>query len=113
MDSPHVMNDFWDKYLFLSNFYSCMICYDGRIFKSVEAAFQASKTLNPKERSEFQDFNPHNAKKKGRRVILRPDWENVKDNIMKELLNIKFQKYGELLGRLLQTGNALLIESND
>ncbi|MCD7839046.1 MAG: NADAR family protein [Erysipelotrichaceae bacterium] len=51
------------------------------------------------------------AKRAGRKVKLRTDWEDVKLNIMKELIMIKFQN-PLLKEKLLNTGDALLIEGN-
>ncbi|MGX8680786.1 MAG: NADAR family protein, partial [bacterium] len=52
------------------------------------------------------------AKKKGRRVLLRDDWEQVKDRIMEEIVLAKFQQNPELKAQLLATGDAMLEEGN-
>ena len=41
-------------YGFLSNFYNCCIEYEGKVYSSVENAFQASKTLSGDEREEVR-----------------------------------------------------------
>jgi ribA/ribD-fused uncharacterized protein len=41
---------------------------------------------------------------------LRPDWEIVKDDIMREILREKFAQHLELRALLLSTGDAQLIE---
>ena len=47
----------------------------------------------------------------GRRVKLRPDWENVKNEVMRELLMVKFGS-GKLREWLLATGDEKLVEGN-
>ena len=80
-------------YAFLSNFYPCKIVdreYPGIIYNSVEAAFQAAKVKEEKVRREFSFLEPNFAKKKGRKIKLRPDWEQVKDSIMEYYCRQKF-----------------------
>ena len=64
-------------YAFLSNFYPSRIYYRGYWYANNEAAFQAQKTLSPKEQLQFTKLrNPKDAKKLGREVQLRSDWES-------------------------------------
>lgn len=73
---------FTGEFAFLSNFWPCRVELDGMIFPGVEQAFQAAKTLDPAERCHFVDLNPGAAKRAGRKVELRPDWQQVKVGIM-------------------------------
>lgn len=98
---------------FLSNFYEVPVEYDGIIYGSVEAAFQAQKCIDDEEKRKFSDLRPVKAKKAGMRVPLRKDWEDVKLEIMKALVQAKFTQNSELAQRLLSTGEAELIEGND
>lgn len=78
--------------------------------KNNEAAFQAMKCT---ERiKEFVNLNPSEAKRLGRRVKLRTDWEDVKENIMYEICMAKFTQHQKLRMMLLNTKNATLIEGN-
>lgn len=54
---------FRGEYGFLSNFYNCCIGYEGKVYPSVEDAFQASKTLSGDEREIFTKCTPIEAKK--------------------------------------------------
>lgn len=54
---------FRGEYEFLSNFYNCYIEYGGKVYPSVENAFQASKTLSEEERVIFTKCTPIEAKK--------------------------------------------------
>ena len=103
---------FSGEYRYLSNFYPCKIEYEGLVYSSVEAAFQAAKCSVPAERAAFAFYTAPQAKKAGRQVKLREDWESVKTDILCSLLFIKFRDNPGLLTLLLQTGNAVLIEEN-
>lgn len=103
---------FTDDYFFLSNFSFSPITYEGIKYNSVEAAFQATKTLDINERKSFSKLSPSQAKAKGRQVELRSDWEEIKDNVMKELIILKFVNNPEYKRKLLATGCAELIEEN-
>ena len=107
------ITSFRNKYNFLSNFYLIDIEYNGLIFKSVEHAYQALKADNYNDMIYVKDSEtPSIAKKRGRIIKIRPDWNNVKISIMKDLLNKKFQdEY--LKNKLLKTSNFKLIEGND
>lgn len=71
------ISEFRGEYYFLSNFYSAPVTYNGMCFENNEAAFQAAKC--PERMTEFCRLNPSEAKRLGRRVKLRGDWEAVKD----------------------------------
>lgn len=107
-----VIKSFTGEYSFLSNFYGCFIPYMGLTFPTVEHAFQAAKSLDPEVRRRFQ-YCPSaaDAKRCGKMVDLRPDWEQVKIDIMTDLIRIKFQ-HPELCKKLLDTESAYLEEGN-
>ena len=98
---------------FLSNFHPSPIRVQGIWFPTVEHAFQAAKTLNPAERDEIaRATTPGRAKRLGRRVTLRRDWESVKVGVMEDLLRRKFDGVGPLRQQLQDTSPAELIEGN-
>lgn len=108
-----VIDKFRGEYAFLSNFAPCKVTYNGKIYRTVEHAFQAAKSLDEMEQKIFLFVSdPAEAKRWGRQVHLRPDWEKVKENVMKDLLKQKFNnlKYKE---KLLATENNTLIEGNN
>lgn len=102
---------FRDEYFFLSNFYPHELYFHGMTFHNSEAAFQAMKTQDIAEQLQFTLLTPQEAKRLGRRINLRPDWEQVKDGIMKAVLRAKFSDL-ELRNRLLATGDVELVEGN-
>jgi ribA/ribD-fused uncharacterized protein len=106
------INIFRGQYRFLSNFEGPEIEFEGLRYKTLEAAFQAAKTTDPAEKLYIQSLpTPGQAKRAGRRVTLRPDWESVKLSVMETLLRQKFSQgpWGEWL---LATEDEDLIEGN-
>ena len=108
-----MINSFRNEYYFLSNFYEAPVTYNGITYKNNEAAFQAQKVAPSKEAMlEFKDLNPTEAKKLGRKVSLRPDWENVKVGVMEDLVYAKFSQNTDLQEKLIDTGDEYLEEGN-
>lgn len=105
-----VIDTFKGKYFFLSNFYPAVVEYQDCRFENNEAAFQAAKC--PERMPEFCGLTPNAAKRLGRKVALRSDWETVKYDIMYEVCMAKFTQNPDLLSKLLATGDANLIEGN-
>ena len=104
---------FTGKYRFLSNFHMCYIRWGGgNLYPSVENAYQAAKTMDMNERIKFLNIYPGAAKKLGRTLKLRENWEDVKVGTMLVLLAIKFSE-PKLRAKLLATGDAKLVEGND
>lgn len=104
------IDSFRGKYFFLSNFFVSDIRYNGLTFLNNEAAFQAQKC--PERANEFCGLNPSDAKRLGRKVWLRSDWETVKDKVMYDVCHAKFSQNAELRKQLLKTGDVELIERN-
>lgn len=96
---------FRDKYWFLSNMYPCdvTLAVGGatRTFSCAEAAFQACKC--PARADEFVGVDGFAAKRLGRRVPLRADWEETKLATMERVLRAKFGANPALMARLRET----------
>ena len=108
-----VIDSFRGEYRFLSNFYPCPIVFEGDLYPSLEHAFQAAKSLDPNERKVVRlCAKPGDAKRAGRKVKKREDWDDVRVGVMRELLHQKFND-PQLRQRLLNTEGAELIEGND
>lgn len=103
---------FRGKYQFLSNMYSASFEWNGRSYKNSEAAFQSAKSLDPAVRDEFSEMTGVVAKREGKKVLLRRDWEDVKDGIMEEVVREKFIQNPDLLKKLIDTGDLELVEGN-
>lgn len=108
-----MINSFKGKYYFLSNFYEIDVEYEGITYKNNEAAFQAQKCIDKKDRFKFCDLNASEAKHLGRKVNLRKDWENIKYNIMFDIVKAKFDQHPDLQEQLLLINDEMLIEGND
>lgn len=99
----------WTK---LGNYSSCVVFYNGHAYQSVEHAYQAQKSLDPVAQKQIRDQpTPATAKKLARNVALRPNWDDVKVGIMRELLCEKFSQEPER-SILLATGDHELVEGN-
>lgn len=99
----------WTK---LGNYSSCVVFYKGHAYQSVEHAYQAQKSLDPGVQKLIRDCpTPATAKKTARAVRLREDWEQVKDQVMLDLLREKFVQEPER-SILLSTGDEELVEGN-
>lgn len=108
----NVINSFRGDFAFLSNFANVSIVYEGVVYPNVEHAFQGAKCANPTDKLMIARLaTPALAKKAGRRVQMRSDWDGIKVGVMKELLTLKFQN-PKLRQMLLKTGDAVLIEGN-
>ena len=107
-----MINCFEREYAFLSNFYPSPIEYEGIKYPTVEAAFQAAKTLDLHMKMTIATAdNPGKAKRMGRKVVLREDWEEIKDQVMEDCLRLKFSD-PILREKLLATGDEELEEGN-
>lgn len=115
-DSPRTdtspITSFRGDFKFLSNFAITPFVYDGQPYTNAEAAFQAQKILDLKKREKFSFYDPKTAKRMGRTGSLRHDWEDVKLDIMENILYAKFTSNDTLRLQLLSTGNRLIIEGN-
>ena len=98
---------------FLSNFYPARVEVDGICYQNAEAAFQAQKCTDVAERGAFAGLDAVKAKRKGRQVKLRSDWDAVRLSVMEEVVRAKFLQNPDLAARLAATGTMPLEEGND
>lgn len=110
---PLKIAEFQGDYRFLSNFWPAHVEFDGITYPTAEHAYQAAKTLDPAERRRIAALpTPAEAKREGRALPLRPDWEQVKLDVMERCVRYKFSHDADLRARLLATGDAQLEEGN-
>lgn len=114
------MSDVIDRFnltnKFLSNFYPSTIRINGKLFPTVEHAYQALKTTNQDEQEKIRNaVSPSQAKKLGKMLersgLMKESWDEIKISVMAELLEQKFEN-PFLRHKLLDTGNKTLIEGN-
>lgn len=107
------ITEFKGEFWWLSNFSPSKVILDGYEYPSVEHAYQAAKTVDPNERKQVRDApGPGQAKKLGRKVAMREDWEQAKIGVMESMLRQKFDPESELAKKLLETGDGQLVEGN-
>lgn len=108
-----MITEFDGKYAFLSNFFYAPFVYDGIIYPTNEHFFQAMKTLDQEKRKQIAEAKtPGAAKRMGRQVQLREDWEEVKYTVMRIGVERKFDAHPELASKLIATNDCILIEGN-
>ena len=102
-----VINKFRGQYSFLSNFY---VTKDG---KSVEHYYRAAKATNIKDYIQIiNSHTPADAKKLGRTIKVRDDWDQIKLIVMEQLLIKKFSDQ-ILAEKLIATLDYELVEENN
>lgn len=100
----------WGRF---SNFAATPFTLDGKRWRTSEHCFQAAKFPGHPQADAIHAANsPAIAARLGRsrKAPLRPDWESVKEDVMRRALAAKFAAHGELRELLLSTGDAELIE---
>jgi len=106
------IDSFRGRYWFLSNFYPCVMDFEGITYPSSEHAFQAAKSHDRNFKvSISQVKKPGKAKSLGWKVKCRDDWDDVRVDVMRDVLKAKFGK-PNMARMLLETGDAHLEEGN-
>lgn len=110
--SPSMITAFTGPHACLSNFYPSKIVMDGNEFPTAEHAFQAAKATSAADFQKIQAAStPAFAKAAGRKIAIRPDWDQVKREIMLRILMIKFER-GFSRDHLIETNGWHLVEAN-
>lgn len=122
-DSIMTIVEFQGEYRFLSNFWFIPIRFteeyeqDGLVYPTLEHAYQAAKTTSVNERRVIVNIaKPGDAKRAGRQLTMRRDWDSIKRQIMLDLLRYKFSDvtpyHLDLQNKLIATKDQELIEGN-
>ncbi len=102
------------EYGCFSNFSRHGLELDGVWWPTSEHYFQAQKFAGTPHAEQIRQVNnPKDAANMGRdrKRPLRPDWETVKDDIMRRAVLKKFQTHDEIREILLGTGDEELVEN--
>ena len=87
--------------------------FSGIVYTTSEHAYQAAKTLDDNAKMNISVIgSPGDAKKYGKSVRLRVDWDDVKLEIMTAIVREKFMQNPSLKEKLLATADLELIEGN-
>lgn len=106
------IGEFTGEWRFLSNFYASPLTIEGITYPTVEHAFQAGKTLNVDQRLAVSKCRTAaEAKRMGRTVTMRADWDTARVKVMTRLVGLKFRD-PQLRAQLLATGDTELVEGN-
>jgi ribA/ribD-fused uncharacterized protein len=89
------------------------VAFDGLWFSTVENAYQAAKERTRQQRMSYLNVTPFKAKKMGRELHLREGWEDIKFDVMHDLVFQKFDNNKSLGDKLLATGDVQIVEGND
>lgn len=112
-----MITSFTGEHEFLSNFHEhpfMLPALPGTWFGTAEHAFQAAKAMSGVDWAKIvRAPTPYQAKKIGRAIDCRADWDQVRRRVMLEVLLAKFTSSDDLAGRLRATGTAMLVEGND
>lgn len=102
-----------DPYGFMSNFKRArMFIYD-RWWNNVEAPYQSRKTNVQSEIDAiWKSEHPVEVRELGQKVSMRPDWDQVKRQVMTECCLAKFLQHTDLRKQLIETGSEELIEDS-
>lgn len=105
------------KYFPLDNFYEedIEVEFDGLIYSNSEAAFQSAKLKNVNARKDFTEMYAGESKACGKNPYLtklRPDWNEVKDEIMYRIVKDKLMRNPWIIDLLLSTGKKIIEEGN-
>ena len=107
------INEFTNRNRFLSNFYRSPIHHQGINYPTAEYLYQAFKTTERSMRRKISLLNtPGKAKRMGKTIKLRKDWEGIKIIVMRWVIGLKFDQNLELRQLLLAIEDSILIEGN-
>lgn len=109
---PDVINSFKGDYAFLGNQFSCRFVWQGLEYRNAEAAFQASKCADNSEREAYTRCTAKNAVQIGNEQTPRDGWEEERLSIMESILRAKFEQNPDLMKKLTETRNSILINGN-
>ena len=102
------------EYGYLATYSNHGFFKDGIYWKTSEHYYQAQKFVEPEVKLKIANAKtPKIASTIGRdrNLNLRSDWEEIKQNIMYDAVYFKFKQNEDILRKLLDTGNAKLVEA--
>jgi len=104
---------FIGEFFWLSNFFGCPVVVDRIKFQSTEHAYQMFKTDDLEWRKKIRNAkSPGHAKRLGAACPMRPDWDDIKVDVMRKCIRAKFTQNEDLKAKLLATGDEHLEEGN-
>ena len=101
---PRIIDNFRDR---------APVWYKEHQYKTSEHAFHAQKAENEKDRQYVADAaTPAEAKQRGRQIVCRAGWDDIRVDEMGMIVYFKYTQNDDIRLKLVQTGDAILIEGN-
>lgn len=104
------------EYGYLSNLYWVDVKFENRTFRSSEDAYQFGKPLDGMVAEWLITApKPHLCAMAAHSLLafdIRPDWQDIKVDRMRDVLSAKFTQHEDLKKKLLETRDAILIEDS-
>lgn len=100
------INEFKGKHRFLSNFGGTLPITSEHLFQAMKAREWESMLYV------LAAPTPGEAKRRGRQIECREDWDEIKEDVMWCVIQVKFAPGTEYAKQLLDTGDADLVEGN-
>lgn len=108
-----MIGPFTGEYRWLSNFSWHAVSVHGHLYPTMEHYYQASKAANAGGYTDVMTAGtPGAAKRAGRLIEIRPDFEEKKRAIMMLGVLAKFTQHDDLRAKLTATGTEQLVEVN-
>lgn len=113
-----MITSFRNENYFLSNMFPTKVTVPWGTYECAEAAFQAAKCVDETQKTMFINIDGFTAKKlggiygyNGHKIVLRPDWNDISYDIMRQVVTAKFSN-DILAQKLLATGEEELVEGS-
>lgn len=98
-----------------SNFSSFMLEWKGQLYMTSEHAYQTEKFTDPEIIQQIKEArSAHDAFKIAREHgdIVRPDWLNVRVQVMEEIIKAKIAQHSYVKQKLIESGNREIVEDS-
>jgi N-glycosidase YbiA len=102
-----------DPYGWMSNFYPASITIGEKMYPTSEHYFQACKMVNTEDHEKMRAIQSPNAvaqEGRKRKYRIYSNWDNMRDDVMREALYAKFTQHEHLAIALKATGTSQLVE---
>jgi ribA/ribD-fused uncharacterized protein len=104
------------KFYVFDNFSAHAVEFDGQLYPTAEAAYQAAKCTDPKGKEEIRNArSPRQAKVLANEVYKAakdPAWGSKKAETMEKILRAKLAQHSEVAEVLAQSGNEDIVEGS-
>lgn len=106
---------FASEHSYLSNFFSAHIVIDSVVYPTAEHAYQAEKCKMANDSDRWNKVikatSPLEAKRIADGLTETPEWRNKREEIMKDVIDCKFDQNADLAKKLMATGTTPLNEA--